>query len=274
MWLSGAIHGDELNGIAIIKRVLRRIDPGELAGTVIAVPVVNMFGLLLQSRYMPDRRDLNRCFPGSARGPLASQLAHLFMTEIAARCSLGIDLHTGSDGRTNHPHIRCDTDDPETRAAAEAFGAPVMLNSSMRAGTMRAAAFRVGARVLVYEAGEALRFDKASIDAGVAGILRVLRHLNMGGFDVPEPQAPSVIAQDSHWLRAGASGLCDVFVELGDRVDKGDRIAVISDTSGRDLNRVRARESGIVIGHVNHALVYRGDAIAHVATTSKRGDRP
>ncbi len=159
VWLSAAVHGDEINGVEIIRRVMRQLDARTMAGTVIAVPIVNVHGFLNGDRYLPDRRDLNRSFPGSPTGSLAARIANLFMTEIVSRCDVGIDLHTGSDHRTNLPQIRADLDDPETRALAEAFGAPLMLHSRIRDGSLRGAATERGATVLLFEGGEALRFD-------------------------------------------------------------------------------------------------------------------
>ena len=140
IWLSGTIHGDELNGIAIIREINRQADPKLLSGTILAVPIVNVFGLIIESRYLPDRRDLNRSFPGSKRGSLASQLAHLFVEQIVRRCDYGIDFHTGSGGRTNLPQIRCNLDDARTRELAEVFSAPLILNSKRRPGSLRAGA--------------------------------------------------------------------------------------------------------------------------------------
>ena len=157
VWVSAAVHGDELLGVEIIRQVMRGIDPRRLSGTILAVPVVNVPGFLAQSRYTPDRRDLNRSFPGSPRGSLASRLAHLFMTEIVARCDAGLDLHTGSNHRENLPQIRCNTDDPTTLAMAEAFAPPVIVHSKLRAGSLRDACAKRGLPVLLLEAGEALR---------------------------------------------------------------------------------------------------------------------
>lgn len=179
VWVSAAIHGDEVAGIEIIRRVLARVHPGRLRGTLLAVPIVNVLGVMAGDRYLPDRRDLNRSFPGSARGSLAARIAHLMMTEVIGRCSVGVDLHTGADRRSNLPQIRCDLEDPQTRALAESFGAPVLFHARLRDGSLRAAARETGARVLLYEAGEAWRFDEYAIAPGVDGVLRVLSALGM-----------------------------------------------------------------------------------------------
>ena len=177
VWVSGAIHGDEVIGVEVIRELIATLSPKEFQGTLVAVPVVNVLGFMAGDRYLPDRRDLNRMFPGSPRGSLASRIAHLFMTEVVKKCDVGIDVHTAADKRANLPQIRADLDDPRTRELAEAFGAPVMVHARVRDGSLRQAAVEVGAKVLLYEAGEALRFDDESIATGVAGVRRVLAFL-------------------------------------------------------------------------------------------------
>lgn len=263
VWLSAAVHGDEIVGVEIIRRVLDDIRPRPLSGSILAMPVVNVHGFNTGDRYLPDRRDLNRSFPGSPRGSLASRLANLVMTEVVGRCGVGIDLHTGSDHRTNLPQIRADLEDPTTRELAEVFGAPISLHSRSRDGSLREAATRAGATVLLYEAGEAFRFDRASIAHGVAGVQRVLHHLGM----LDEAPAPSVttFAESSHWLRAPRSGILHLHADLGSTVRQRDNIADIVDPFGRRLGQVRARAAGIVVGHTQHPLVNQGDAVAHIA---------
>ncbi len=265
IWLSGTMHGDELNGVPIIRHVLQTIDPGSLAGTVLAVPIVNIFGLLQESRYLPDRRDLNRCFPGSPRGSSASRLAHLFMTKIVQHCELGIDLHTGSGGRRNLPQIRCDLDDPETLRLAKEFGAPLLYHAKLRDGSLRAAATDLGKRVLLYEAGEANRFAAGAIDVGVNGILRVMRSLQMFDGDVPSPKRKPRLSRSSSWIRASRGGFCELTVALGDEVERGQELAIIFNALHRHGSAVRAKKRGMVIGLLRTPLVHRGDAVAHVA---------
>jgi predicted deacylase len=264
VWLSAAVHGDEIGGVEIIRRVLRDLDAGAMSGTVIAVPVVNVHGFNAGDRYLPDRRDLNRSFPGSARGSLASRIAHLLMTEVVARCTVGIDLHTGSDLRTNLPQVRADLDDARTLELARAFAAPISVHSRLRDGSLRQAASENGATVLVYEGGEASRFDETAIAAGTDGVMRVLAGL---GIAAEAPPAPSetMISRRSRWLRAARSGILHLRTPLGGSVDKGDLIARIVDPFGKQLARVTAREPGIVIGHTQHPLVNQGDAVAHLA---------
>lgn len=182
LWLSAAIHGDEINGVEIIRQVLEKIQPKQLQGTLLAVPVVNVFGFIEQSRYLPDRRDLNRSFPGANNGSLASRLAYLFMKEIVNNSTHGIDLHTAASPRINLPQIRANLEDEHTQLFAKAFGAPLMIHATTRDGSLRQAASQKGIPILLYEAGEALRFDGEAIRIGVEGIMRVMEYLGMYSF--------------------------------------------------------------------------------------------
>lgn len=270
VWLNAAIHGDEINGVEIIRRVLLHLDPRRLRGTVLAVPVVNVHGFITGDRYLPDRRDLNRCFPGSDRGSLGSRIAHLLMSEVVARCTAGIDLHTGSDHRSNLPQIRADLDDPATLELAVAFGAPLMIHASTRDGSLRQAATEAGATVLLYEGGEAWRFDEVAITTGVDGVLRVLAHLGL--VDPEEPVVPTtsvpLTSRSSKWVRARRSGIAHIDVSLGDRVEKGSELGRLHDSFGNRLGRIIAPNSGIVVGMSLDPLFNKGDAVVHIATVS------
>ena len=265
VWLDAALHGDEINGVEIIREVLERLDPDTLRGTVIAVPIVNVFGFVAESRYLPDRRDLNRSFPGSRSGSLAARLAHLFMTEIVERCTHGVDLHTGSDDRINYPHIRANLKDAQTRRLAEAFAAPLMAHTKVIEGSLRAAAGALGIRCLVYEAGEAERFNAEAVDPGVAGVLRLLAALQMG-VTAPLPAAPTVRIDKLRWIRATQSGVLRLQAHLGQRVKSGQTVGTISDAFGDEGMVLKAPEQGIVLGLTEHPLVHRGDAVLHLAT--------
>ncbi|MCA9002103.1 MAG: succinylglutamate desuccinylase/aspartoacylase family protein [Planctomycetes bacterium] len=267
LFLSAAVHGDELNGIEIIRRILDNKSLARMKGTLLAVPVVNAYGLIGETRYMPDRRDLNRCFPGVERGSLAARLAHLFMETIVSRCTHGIDLHTGSNHRRNLPQIRANLDDPLTAKLAETFGAPVMLNSAQRDGSLRAAAAALGIPVLLYEAGEALRFNQIAIRAGVAGIVAVMRELDM----LPalkrsgKPKTKPFLARSSRWERAPESGMLIAKCALGEHVQKGTVLAEVVDPCGGESYALRARYDGVVIGRLELPKVYEGDAVYHIA---------
>ncbi|MBT8251135.1 MAG: succinylglutamate desuccinylase/aspartoacylase family protein [Acidimicrobiia bacterium] len=264
VWLSAAIHGDEVEGVEIIRRVMDVLDPKVMVGTVLAVPVANVHGFNSGDRYLPDRRDLNRSFPGSARGSLASRIANLLMSEVVSRCAVGIDLHTGSDQRINLPQIRADLDDPATLKLAQVFDPPIAIHARVRDGSLRQAATDTGSSVLLYEGGEASRFDAESIEAGTSGVLRVLSHLGMIDVSHPEPRG-TLLSRKSRWMRATSSGILHLDVELGDTVDDGQLIATITDPFGKRLGRVRSSSAGLVIGHTQHPLVNRGDAVAHIA---------
>lgn len=269
VWLSAAVHGDEIGGVEIIRRSLHGIDPKSLSGTIVAVPIVNVHGFLNGDRYLPDRRDLNRSFPGSPNGSLAARIANLFLTEIVSRCDVGIDLHTGSDHRTNLPQIRADLDDPRTRDLAIAFGAPFMMHAKLRDGSMRAAATATGSTVLLYEGGEAWRFDRDAIEAGVAGVGRVLSRLGMAqAVDELDESADSPIPAESRssgWVRVRRSGIAGIDVELGQLVARGEIVATVRDSVGRRLSQTRANRTGMVIGLTRQPLVNQGDAIIHIA---------
>lgn len=266
LFVSAAIHGDEIIGVEIIRRISRMKVLSRVAGTLILIPIVNGYGFLGMSRYLPDRRDLNRVFPGSKGGSPAGQLAHTFMTEIVEKSEFGIDLHSGAIHRENLPQIRADLDDPIVKDMAKAFGASVMLNSNLRDGSLREAAQAIGCSMLLYEAGEALRFNETAIRIGVKGVLSVIRHVGMLPKLKPrkstlEPVQPA----SSHWLRAPMSGLMRAAYSLGDVVEKGTVIASVAGPLGEVEEDVIAKYSGVIIGRTNLPIVNRGDALFHVA---------
>ena len=271
LFVSAAIHGDEINGVEIIRRLLNTRQIKKLKGALIAVPVVNVYGFISQSRYLPDRRDLNRSFPGSETGSMAARLAHTFMQEVVSQCTHGIDLHTGAIGRENLPQIRAKVvDAPDTAAMACAFGAPVILNAELRDGSLREAVSEFGIPVLLYEAGEALRFDEVAIRAGVKGITRVMRHLGM----LPKsksrkPPSKPLMAKKSQWVRAPQSGVLRMVVPLGGQVTEGDIIGRVADPFGEQEEEICATVSGIIIGKTNLPLVYEGEAVFHIAHFKK-----
>lgn len=266
LFVSAAIHGDEINGVEIIRRLLAVRALERLRGTLILIPVVNVFGFLNHSRYLPDRRDLNRSFPGSDHGSLAARLAHLFLTEIVRKSTHGIDLHTAAGHRENLPQVRADLSDPETRELAAAFGAPIVIDSSMRDGSLRETASALGVKTLIYEGGEALRFDEHAIRGGVHGVVTLMRKLGMLRDKTPHPPvAAPVFATNSTWVRAGASGIHSTEVALGARVAKDTELGVIAGPFGENPTPVRSSTAGIVIGRNQLPLVNEGDALFHIA---------
>lgn len=269
IWLSGAVHGNEINGVSIVRRVMSQLVSADLAGTVIAVPIVNIFGFVNESRYLPDHRDLNRSFPGSRRGSLAAQLANLFMREVVDRCELGIDLHTAAGHRINIPQIRGNLAERRTAALGKTFGAPFVLDAKVRPGSLREAATKRGKRVLVYESGQVLRFDTDACDVGVAGVLRVMQKLKMGDWGVPKADVPIRTIRTSTWIRGPKSGIADIHVELGQPVSEGTPLATISDAFGSKPRVVKAPWSGWVIAKTQNPLISRGDSLVHLA--AKKG---
>jgi predicted deacylase len=276
LFLSGAIHGDEVDGVEITRQVLLHLAPERLAGTLLAAPVVNLPGLLAGSRYLPDRRDLNRAFPGSATGSVAARLAHLFMTEVVERCSHGIDYHCGSDDRENLPQVRADLDDDETRRLARAFAAPITIHAPAPEGSLRRAAVDRGTRVILYEAGEARRFTKAAVRAGVAGTLNVMAALGMVEATAAAPggsaaggRVPTVESRQRRWVRAARSGLCRIDVDLGERVEEGQVLGEVTGPLGGETVAVRSRASGLVIGRRINPVVFQGEALVHIAVLTE-----
>lgn len=266
LFVSAAIHGDEINGVEVIRRLLKLPVIDKLHGTLIAVPVVNVHGFLHHTRYLPDRRDLNRVFPGSECGSLAARLANLFMTEVVDNSQYGIDIHTGAIHRSNLPQIRAKLDDPETERLARLFGVPVILNSDLRDGSLREAAAEKGIPTLLYESGEALRFDEFGIRVGVHGVVKVMRALGM----LPrsrsrKPPREPYVARSSSWMRAPQGGILRSLVPLGARVAKGEVLGLVADPFGEREEEVISTAEGIVIGRANLPLVNEGEALFHVA---------
>ena len=271
LFVSAAIHGDEVIGVEIVRRLLRAEGLDGMAGTLLAVPIVNTFGFLNHSRYLPDRRDLNRVFPGVAEGSMASRLAHIFMREVVSRSDVGIDLHSAAIHRTNLPQIRLTPDNLRLATLGRVFGAPVMMTSKLREGSLRMAAEQQGVDVLLYEAGEGLRFDELAARAGVSGILRVMHHLGMMEEDASEPASKPVLCTSSHWYRAPAGGVFRGYLTTGDVVEDGTVLGVVADPFGEVEAEVISAQDGIIIGRTNMPVVYEGDALFHIADTA-RGD--
>ncbi|GLS28182.1 succinylglutamate desuccinylase/aspartoacylase family protein [Marinibactrum halimedae] len=273
LFVSAAIHGDEINGVEIIRRLLKQKQIARLNGTLIAIPIVNIHGFITQSRYLPDGRDLNRSFPGSEKGSLAGRMAHTFFNEVIAQCTQGIDLHTGARHRENLPQIRADMSQEETRNLATAFGVPAIIDSKIRDGSLRAVTEEAGIPVLLYEAGEALRFDEISIRAGVRGILNVMRHLGMlPRLKNKEPRHPPIISNSTAWVRATHSGVLRALLPLGAKAEKGSTLGVIADPLGDGEYPVIAPEDAIVIGRTNLPLTHEGDALFHLAYYKRKTD--
>jgi len=268
LFVSAAVHGDEINGVEIIRRLLLQPQLKRLRGTLLAAPIVNVFGFHNRSRYLPDRRDLNRSFPGREQGSLAGRLAHTFLNEVVKHADAGIDLHTAAIHRDNFPQIRADMHGEQLKSLAKAFGAPVALHSAPPEGSLRYAACELATPILVYEAGEALRFDEVSIRIGLRGIMNVMREMGMITLKRKQPK-PSAILRSSTWVRAPYSGVVRTLAKLGDMVKKHDVLGIVADPVGTDEYEIRAPYDGIVIGRANLPLTYEGEAIFHIGKTTQ-----
>lgn len=266
VFISSSIHGDELNGIEIIRRFRKLSILKRLKGTIILAPMVNIYGVMTLSRYLPDRRDLNRSFPGSSKGSLAGRVAKTFFDEIVSKCSLGIDLHTAAIHKSNLPQIRTNIDNEYTYNLAKAFEAPVVLHSELRDGSLRAQAQENGIPILLYEAGEALRFDETSIRIGVKGLVNVLRENEMlPKLRTKRAYRTPVTTKSSKWIRSNKSGMIRTIKALGDTVKKDEVIAYIDDPFEDDSVEIIAPYDGIIIGKSEIPLAQEGDAIFHIA---------
>ena len=265
-----AVHGDEINGTEIIRRLLTHKISNNLRGNLICVPVVNVYGYLYQSRYLMDRRDLNRSFPGSTSGSIAARLAKVLVTELITHATHLIDLHTGALHRSNHPQIRASLHNPETKLLAKSFGAPVIIDSRERDGSLRQMASDLKKTLLLYETGEALRFDEDGINLGVRGIFNTMRALKM----LPTTAAKStarapVIVSSTHWIRANISGNLQSNIHLGDHVRKGEIIGTIANPFDMTVNEIKSPYKGILIGHCKLPPVHEGQALFHIALLEK-----
>lgn len=270
LFISAAIHGDEINGVDIVRRLLKHRAMKSLHGTLIAIPIVNVFGFNDKSRYLPDRRDLNRSFPGAEQGSLASQIAYIFRTEIVGKATHGIDLHTGAIHRRNLPQIRADLSRPANLALAKAFGAPVVLNATPRDGSLREMVDDQNIPMLLYEAGTALRFDHRASLIGVEGILNVMRNIGMlPSAKTTGKAATPFIAKSSQWVRAPISGIFITRKKIGEYVARGDKLGFITNPFGDYEYSILSPTDGLIIGNSILPLANEGDGLYHIAAVDK-----
>ena len=270
VFVTAAVHGDELNGIAVCRELLGRLDPAELAGMLVLVPIVNVLGAQLHSRYLPDRRDLNRSFPGSYSGSMASRIARLVLDEVVADSDAGVDLHTAANRRTNVPQLRIDTSDRTALALAHAFGAPFVLDASLRSGSLREVARDLSVPVLTFEGGEALRFEPEVVGIALDGVLRLLGHLGMIEGAPPAPTTPPVVMHESRWVRAERGGIIDLHVTPGEAVTVDQPLWTTTSPLGAERATVTSPDDGVVIGATTLPLVSPGDAIVHLGMPGER----
>ncbi len=268
LFLTGAVHGDEINGVAIVRSVLDSLDPETLRGTVIGVPVVNRFGFQSGSRYLPDRRDLNRFFPGDPEGSMASRIADRLYQRVIKGADAGIDLHTAAAGQANLCHVRGDSEHEKVRELMRAFGTPIMLDGAGPKGSLRRAATDGGTPTIIFEAGEPNRFQGHVVEIGAAGVLRVMRHMDMT--DKRVHKAPiNILVKKSEWVRADHGGVVDLDVEPGDLVRTGQRIATIHDPFGQHVDEITATHSGVILSTATDPLTNPGTAVAHIGHLHK-----
>jgi hypothetical protein len=264
LFVTGAVHGDEVNGVAIVRRVLDRLQKEPLVrGTLIAVPIANRFGFDAQDRYLPDRRDLNRSFPGEADGSLAARVAHRLFTEVVQAADAGIDLHTAAGGNANLCHIRGDADDKAVRPLMKAFGTPILLHGEGPKGSLRRAATQAGVPTIVFEAGEPRTFQRRVVEVGTAGVWRVLQHLGMAA-GRPAKTPLQIVVRDADWVRSDHGGILELAVQPGELVRKGQVMGSITDPLGSHVDDVEAPRDGIVLGVCTWPLVHPGVALVHV----------
>lgn len=265
--ITAAIHGDEVNGVEIVRRLIKKPILKKIAGTIIAIPIVNVYGFLYQDRYLMDRRDLNRSFPGSAKGSLGGRLAHLISKEIISKATHCIDLHSGSLQRTNLPQIRADLEVKEVKALAKAFNAPIIMDAKLRDGSLRQYANDKKIPFLLYEAGESSRLTEVSIKAGLYGILNIMNELGMIRLkQAYHNKVEPTIAKQSHWLRASHSGMFVSHKRLGDSIKVGDKLAIVANPMGNEEYIVSSPLEGIIIGMSKMPMVHEGAALFNVAT--------
>ena len=270
LMVTACLHGDEICGAEIVRRLMTAPALKRLRGTLVAIPVLNMPSFLARSRYLPDRRDLNRLFPGAAAGSLGARLAKVITSELLPAADAVIDLHSAAVNRGNLPQVRVTSRDPASMTLAKAFNPPAILVSPSRDGSFRETCRTAEVPIILFESGEALRLDSSTIRFGLQGILSVMRHLEM----LPKrkrgetKKTPTVICRKSSWERAPSGGLFTSLVALGQAVADGDTLGFVADPfSDREVPLI-ASMGGIVIGRSNHGLVDEGDALCHVAVTS------
>ncbi|TDL99284.1 MAG: succinylglutamate desuccinylase [Flavobacteriaceae bacterium] len=266
--LLGGVHGDEINGVSIIREIIGTKMNKPIKGTIICIPVFNVFGFLNQTREFPDGRDLNRMFPGSPNGSLASQFAYKFTKEIAPLVDYVIDFHTGGDKRENIPNVRCDRKNEESLAMAKAFGAPFILHSPEISKSVRSVLSKMGKKSIVFEGGKALSLNKKVLQSGVDGALNVMRYLGMQPAKNKPEQTQSVFIEKSKWIRAQHSGIFKYNIKNGDQVKKRQKLGAIIDPYGELEKPILAPFDCFIFGLNTAPIVHKGDALFHVSDPS------
>lgn len=264
--VQAGLHGDEINGIEIVRRMMQQKFFRVSKGAVIAVPILNVFGFIHFSRDVPDGKDVNRSFPGKKSGSMASRIAYHYLTEVLSQADFGIDLHTGGAQRNNFPQTRYTEEDSMSVTLSELFAAPFRFPARLIRGSFRNAAFRMGKPSIVYEAGESMRFDEGAIAGGIAGILRILNHFEMlSGAAIPQTSKNKPLTlSDRRWMRAPTAGMFIPEVTNGNSVKKGQEMGLITDTYAKHRKLIKAPFDGYVICINHQAVVNQGDALFHI----------
>ena len=268
VFMTAAIHGDELNGVEVVRGMIQQMEPEKIRGTLLLLPVVNRFGFLTHSRYLPDRRDLNRHFPGDPRGSSADRIAAIIFRQVVSNADYGLDFHTASVGRTNLPHIRADLSKRDVRRVAKAFGTEVIVDAAGSPHSLRAASVAAGVPTILFEGGETFRFQRRDIRKGLAGCFNVLSELGMLPIPRREPRL-QVILKVTDWVRAEKGGILDLIATPGELVYEHEELAVIENPFGREVSTVLAPFTGLVLGTTTRPMVSPGDAVAHLAKLEK-----
>ncbi|MEX0811626.1 MAG: succinylglutamate desuccinylase/aspartoacylase family protein [Chitinophagales bacterium] len=261
--IMAGMHGDEINGVEIVRRIMKQNLHIPERGSIICIPILNVYGFISQARELPDGKDMNRSFPGSEKGSLASRVAYIMMHEIIPNIDLGIDFHTGGGIKTNFPQVRCKLEDEQNKELAKAFNAPFTLNSPFRAASLRSSAAKKGISILVYEGGESLRLDSFAIEQGIKGYQKVLCHLKMGNVHM-NPDDKNIVLMNSSWIRARGSGIFQSNVKTGDYVSKGQFLGRICSPYTEFEIKVKSSKTGHVIALNHQAVVNQGDALMHI----------
>ncbi len=265
--LMGGLHGDEINGIEIVRRIIEAGHHIPQRGTVICIPIINIYGFINFSRNVPDGKDVNRSFPGNNNGSLASRIAYYLMKDIIPKIDYGIDFHTGGADRENYPQVRCMLNEEENRKLADAFYAPVTLHATYKPRSLRQSAAKLGKRIIVFEGGESVRLNENAIEHGISGAMRLMNHLGISSFPEEKPSYINQVFMHSSWIRARTSGIFKSHVATGDQIRKNQTVGMITDPFGEFRVQLKSHTSGCVIGLNNNPILHQGDAVMHIGVS-------
>lgn len=271
VFLTAAVHGDELNGTGILRNLLNQVTPAMIRGTLVVAPIVNMQGFLSRSRYQPDRRDLNRSFPGSATGSMSSRVAHKFLTQVIAACDLGVDFHTAAQDRENFPHVCADIGNAKIKKMAKSFGCTVVIDDPGPKGSLRRAASDLGVPTLLFEGGTSNAFQRKIVSAGLKGLKIFLNEMGILKKKIKRKEtAPfQILVRKTKWVRAERGGLLELRIHPGSIVYKGQAFAKVTNPLGKDVSTLTSPHTGLVIGITQNPVVNPGTPVIHIAELNK-----